>query len=83
LKGGYRRLLIECIKARERGRKFVRGGGKRGFYRQNGFRTEEIKEGDIRNITRRNEKDRMEQLLGLKIRRSKYNDRYKNSIPIV
>jgi len=44
---------------------------------------EGIKEGDIRNIIRRNERDRMEQLLGLKIRRSKYNDRYKNSIPIV
>jgi len=48
-------------------------GGKRGFYRQNGFSTEGIKEGDIRDIIGRNERDWMRQLLGQKIRRSKYD----------
>jgi len=89
LKGGNRRLLIECIKAREKEK------GNKGwmeerevFYRQNGFSTEGIK--DLRErgggykgmIIRRIEKDRIGQWLGQRIRESNYNDRYKNSTSI-
>jgi len=88
LKGGNRRLLIECIKSRER-EKGSKGcmGEKENFYRQNGFSTEGIKdlrerEGDIKDIIRRNERDRMGQWLEQKIRESKYNDRYKNNTSI-
>jgi len=54
------------------------------FYRQNGFSTEGIKdlrgrEGDVKNIIRRIERDRMEQCLEQRVRKSNYNDRYKNS----
>jgi len=88
LKGGNRGLLIECIKARER-KKDGKGwmGEREDFYRQNGFSTEGIKdlregEEDVKDIIRRNERDRMRQWLEQKIRESKYNDRYKNSTSI-
>jgi len=63
-------------------------GKREDFYRQNGFSTERIedlreKERDIKDIIRRNERDRMGQWLEQKIRKSKYNDRYKNSTSIV
>jgi len=45
LKGGYKRLLIKCIKARER-EKASKGWMRERevFYRQNGFSTEGIKD---------------------------------------
>jgi len=57
------------------------------FYRQNGFSTEGIKdlrerEGDVKDLIRRNERDRMGQWLEQRIRESNYNDRYKNSTSI-
>jgi len=62
-------------------------GQREDFYRQNGFSTEGIKdlrkrERDVKDIIRRNERDRMGQLLEQKIRESEYNDRYKNSTSI-
>jgi len=59
-------LLIECIKARKR-EKGSKGwmGEREDFYRQNGFSTEGIKdhrrEEDVKNIIRRNERNRMGQ----------------------
>jgi len=55
------------------------------FYRQNS--TEEIKdlrerEGDVKDIVRRIERDKMGQWLEQRIRKSNYNDRYKNSTSI-
>jgi len=57
------------------------------FYRKNGFSTKRIKdlrerEGDVKDIIRRNERDKMRQFLEQKIRESKYNDGYKNSTSI-
>jgi len=57
------------------------------LYRQNGFSTEGIKElrarrGDVKEVIRRNERDRMGQWLEQKIRESNGNDRYKNSTSI-
>jgi len=81
-------LLIECIIAREREKASKRWMGEReDFYRQNRFSTEGIidlraREGVVKDIIRRNERDRMGQWLEQKIRESKYNDRYKNSISI-
>jgi len=40
------------------------------------------RERDAKDVIRRNETDRMGQWLELKIRESKYNDRYKNSTSI-
>jgi len=59
----------------------------REVYRQNGFNTEGIKNlrergGDIKDIIRRIERDRMGQWLKQRIRESNYNDRYKNSTSI-
>jgi len=62
-------LLIECTKARERekgSKEWMEE--KEDFYRQNGFSTEGIKdlrerEEDVKDIIRRNEKDRMGQWL--------------------
>jgi len=67
LEEGNRRLLIECIKAREReegSKGWMRE--REDFYRQNGFSTEEIKdlrerEGDVKDVIRRNERDRIRQ----------------------
>jgi len=44
LKGSNRRLLIECIKAREKKKGSKGWIGERFFYRQNGFSTEGIKD---------------------------------------
>jgi len=57
------------------------------FYRQNGFSLEGVKDlrkrkGGVKDIIRRNKRDRMGQWLEQKIRESKYNDRYKNSTSI-
>jgi len=57
------------------------------FYRQNGFSTEGIKDlrergGDVKEIIRRNERDRRGQWLEQRVRESNYNDRYKNSTSI-
>jgi len=58
------------------------------FYRQNEFNSEGIKdlrerererERDVKTIIRRNERDRMGQWLEQKIRKSKYNIKYKNN----
>jgi len=40
------------------------------------------RERDVKDIIRRNERDRMGQWLEQKIRESKYNDRFKNSTSI-
>jgi len=40
------------------------------------------RERDVKDIIRRNERDKMGQWLEQKIRKSKYNDRYKNSTSI-
>jgi len=88
LEGGNRRLLIECIEARER-EKSCKGWMEEReiFYRQNGFSTEGIKDlrtrgADVKEVIRRNERDRMGQWLEQKIRESNYNDRYKNNTSI-
>jgi len=80
-------LLIECIKARKREEGKGWMGEREDFYKQNGFSTEGIKdlrkrEGDVKDIIKRNERDRMEQWLEQKIRESTYNDKYKNSTSI-
>jgi len=64
LKGGNRRLLIECIKVREREGCSKKRGEREDFYRQNGFSSKGIKtlrerEKDIKGIIKRIEKDRM------------------------
>jgi len=92
LKEGNRRLLIECIKAKERkkGSKEWMGERERGFLQTNGFSTEGIKdlrerEEDVKDIIRRNARNRMGQWLEQKMRESRYNDRklrYKNSASI-
>jgi len=63
LEGGNRKLLIECIEARER-EKGCKGWMKERevLYRQNGFSTEGIKNlrergGDVKEVMRRNERD--------------------------
>jgi len=60
-------------------------GGKRGFLHE--FSTEGIKdlrkrEGAVKDIIRRIERDRMGQWLEQRIRESNYNDRYKNNTSI-
>jgi len=69
MEGGNRRLLIECIEARER-EKGCKGWMKEReiFYGQNGFSTEGIKDlrergRDVKEVIRRNEIDRMGQWL--------------------
>jgi len=87
LEGGNRRLLIECIEATEREKGCKEWMEEREvFYRQNGFSTEGIKDfrergEDVKDIIRRNERDRMGQQLEQRIRESNY-DRYKNSTSI-
>jgi len=67
MKGGYRKLLIECIKHRERkGDSNGKEEERKDFYRQNGFSSEGIKalrerEKDIKVIIKINERDKMEQ----------------------
>jgi len=74
LKGGNRRLLIECIKARKREKGSKRWiGEKEIFYRENGFSTEGIKDfrerkGDVKEIIRRIERDRMGQCLEQRVK---------------
>jgi len=89
LKGDNRRLLIiECIKAREKEKGSKRWIEEREvFYRQNGFSTKGIKDvrergGNVKDIIRRIERDRMGQWLEQRIKESNYNDRYKNSTSI-
>jgi len=84
LKDGERKLVMDCIKEKEReGMKSAATEKREKFFRQNGYSSEGIRilreEGrNVADSIRRREKERLGQWLDNRIRESKYNVRYKD-----
>lgn len=88
MREGNRKLLVECIKEREKEGN-VRGmkEEREKFYRQNGFSLEGIKRLRERNtqveaVVKRNERERLGQWIEGKIKNSTYNSRYKERMMV-